>query len=158
MKTHRLARIAEVIREVASETILYELRDPRIRMTTVTRAEVSGDLQHAKVFISVMGTEKQQAMTLRTIQNASGYIQSRLAKRLQTRYLPVLTFVIDHGVKQSIEITRLINEALGTTGATQSDDVSDSALENEDEATTEEALPDENSDGSESSPEEESVV
>ena len=56
MKTHRLARVAEAIREVASETILFELRDPRVKMVTVTRAEVSGDLQHAKVFVSIMGT------------------------------------------------------------------------------------------------------
>ena len=52
MKTHRLARVAEVIREVASETILFELRDPRVKGVTVTRAEVSGDLQHAKVYVS----------------------------------------------------------------------------------------------------------
>src|SRR5262249_16844940 len=58
MKAHRLARVAEVVREVASETILYELRDPRVKMVTVTRAEVSGDLQHAKVHVSVMGTER----------------------------------------------------------------------------------------------------
>ena len=56
MKTHRLARVAEVIREVASETILFELRDPRVKGVTVTRAEVSADLQHAKVFVSIMGT------------------------------------------------------------------------------------------------------
>src|SRR5207302_1875759 len=59
MKTHRLARVAEAIREVASETTLYELRDPRVKMVTVTRAEVSGDLQHAKVYVSIMGTPKE---------------------------------------------------------------------------------------------------
>src|SRR5207249_7097216 len=56
MKAHRLARVAEVIREVASETILFEVRDPRVKGVTVTRAEVSGDLQHAKVYVCVMGT------------------------------------------------------------------------------------------------------
>jgi ribosome-binding factor A len=143
MKTHRLARIAEVIREVASETILYELRDPRIRMTTVTRAEVAADLQHAKVYISVMGTEAQQNLTLRAIQHASGYIQSKLGKRLQTRYLPVLKFVLDPGVKNSLEITRLINEALGQPRPDP--DVTA-------EASTDEARPAEASDGSEISP------
>jgi len=112
MKTHRLARVAEVVREVASETILYELRDPRIKMVTVTRAEVSGDLQHAKVYVSVMGTQKEQELTMHGLRHAAGFIQSRLASRLQTRFTPVLQFVLDQGVKHSIEVTRLINEAL----------------------------------------------
>jgi ribosome-binding factor A len=112
MKTHRLARIAEAVREVASETILYELRDPRVKMVTVTRAEVSGDLQHAKVYVSVMGTPSEQQLTLRGLRHAAGFIQSKLARRLQTRFTPVLSFVLDQGVKHSIEMTRLINEAL----------------------------------------------
>src|SRR4051794_28364506 len=113
MKTHRLARVAEVIREVASETILFEVRDPRVKGVTVTRAEVSGDLQHAKVYVSVMGSEKEQALCMHGLKHSAGYVQSKLAKRLQTRFLPVLTFVLDKGVKNSIEMTRLINEALG---------------------------------------------
>ena len=113
MKTFRPARVAEAVREVASETILYELRDPRVKLVTVTRAEVSGDLQHAKVFVSVMGTDKEQQLALRGLTHAAGFVQSKLAKRLQTRYTPVITFVLDKGVKNSIEITRLINEALG---------------------------------------------
>ncbi len=117
MKTHRRARVAEAIREVASETILYELRDPRVKMVTVTRAEVSGDLQHAKVYVSVMGTEKEQQLTLRGLQHAAGFVQAKLARRLQTRFTPVLTFVLDQGVKHSIEMTRLINEALAQGAA-----------------------------------------
>src|SRR5262245_50869330 len=113
MKTHRLARVAEAVREVASETILYELRDPRVKLVTVTRAEVSGDLQHAKVYVSIMGSESEQKLTLHGLRHAAGFIQSRLAKRLQTRFTPVLNFVLDPGVKNSIEMTRLINEALG---------------------------------------------
>ncbi len=113
MKTHRLERVAEAVREVAAETILFELRDPRVKLVTVTRAEVSGDLQHAKVYVSVMGTEKEQQLTLRGLQHAAGFVQSKLAKRLQTRFTPTITFVLDKGVKNSIEITRLINEALG---------------------------------------------
>jgi ribosome-binding factor A len=112
MKPHRLERVAEVIREVASETILYELHDPRVKFVTVTRAEVSGDLQHAKVYVSIMGTPGEQKLALRGLKHATGFVQSRLGKRLQTRFTPVLQFVLDHGVKHSIEMTRLINEAL----------------------------------------------
>ncbi|MBY0229146.1 MAG: 30S ribosome-binding factor RbfA [Gemmataceae bacterium] len=113
LKTHRLARVAEAIREVAAETILFELRDPRVKLVTVTRAEVSGDLQHAKVYVSVMGTEKEQALAMHGLRHAAGFVQSRLAKRLETRFTPVITFVLDEGVKKSIEMTRLIQEAMG---------------------------------------------
>jgi ribosome-binding factor A len=112
MKTHRLARVAEAIREVASETILFELRDPRVKLVTVTRAEVSGDLQHAKVYVSIMGSDKDQQLTMHGLRHAAGFIQSKLADRLQTRFTPVIQFVLDEGVKRSIEVTRLINEAL----------------------------------------------
>lgn len=112
MKTYRLARVAEAVREVASETILFELRDPRVKLVTVTRAEVSGDLQHAKVYVSVMGTDKEQQLTLRGLRHAAGFIQSKIAHRLQMRFTPALQFVLDRGVKNSIEMTRLINEAL----------------------------------------------
>src|SRR2546421_8257776 len=117
MKEHRLARVAEVIREVASETILFELRDPRVKMVTVTRAEVSGDLQHAKVYVSVMGSERQQQLTLHGLRHAAGFIQSKLADRLQTRFTPVITFVLDKGVKNAIEVSRLIRESLAETAA-----------------------------------------
>jgi ribosome-binding factor A len=114
MKPHRLERVAEAIREVASETILFELRDPRVKSTgvTVTRAEVSGDLQHAKVFVSVMGSPREQQLAMHGLKHAAGFVQSKLAKRLQTRFTPIIRFELDQGVKKSIEMTRLINEAL----------------------------------------------
>src|SRR5689334_6934056 len=112
MKSHRLARVAEVVREVASETILFELQDPRVKNVTVTRAEVSADLQHAKVYVSVMGSEKEQQLTMHGLKSAAGYVQTKLADRLTTRYIPHVTFVLDEGVKKSIETSRLIREAL----------------------------------------------
>lgn len=127
MKTHRVARIAEAIREVASETILFELQDPRVKGVTVTRAEVSGDLQHAKVYVSVMGSDKEQQLTMHGLRHATGFIQAKLARRLQTRFTPQLKFEIDEGVKKSIEVTRLINEALAQPGPTVTPDAEDSA-------------------------------
>ena len=132
MKTHRRERVAEVVREVAAETILYEVRDPRVKLVTVTRAEVSGDLQHAKVFVSVMGTEKEQQLTMYGLSHAAGFIQSKVASRLQTRFTPVLTFVLDQGVKNSIEVSRLINEALAQSApATQPGSAEGTAEESE---------------------------
>ena len=112
MKSHRLARVSEVIREVAAEAILFEIRDPRVKGVTVTRAEVSADLQHAKVYVSVMGSEKDQKLCLHGLEAAAGFVQSKLAKRLTTRYVPHVTFVLDQGVKKSIEIARVIAEEL----------------------------------------------
>ncbi len=117
MKPYRMARIAEVVREVASETILFEIRDPRVKGVTVTRAEVSGDLQHAKVHVSIMGTAGEQKLCMHGLQHSAGFVQSKLANRLKTRFTPVVHFVLDEGVKKSIEITRLINEALAESRA-----------------------------------------
>ena len=139
MKTHRLARVAEVVREVAAETILFEIRDPRVKHVTVTRAEVAADLQHAKVFVSVMGTEKEQALAMHGLKNAAGFVQSKLAKRLETRFLPVIIFVVDEGVKKSVEVARLLREEQEKHGtftkpdAVVSDDDDDDDLEDDDE-------------------------
>jgi ribosome-binding factor A len=118
MKTHRLARVAEVIREVASETILFELKDPRVKGVTVTRAEVSADLQHAKVFVSIMGSPQEQKLTMHGLTHAAGFVQSKLGSRLKTRFTPTIKFILDEGVKKSIEVSRLINEALGQSRPT----------------------------------------
>jgi ribosome-binding factor A len=117
MKSHRLARVSEVVREVAASTILFELKDPRVKGVTVTRAEVSADLQHAKVYVSVMGSEKEQQLTMHGLKSAAGFVQTKLADRLTTRFVPHVTFVLDEGVKKSIETARLIREALQQTEA-----------------------------------------
>ncbi|WP_439625750.1 30S ribosome-binding factor RbfA [Gemmata sp.] len=110
MKSHRIARVSEVIRETAANAILFEIKDPRVKNVTVTRAEVSGDLQHAKVFVSVMGSEKEQNLTMHGLKSAAGFVQTRLASQLTSRYVPHITFVIDEGVKRSVEISRMIRE------------------------------------------------
>jgi ribosome-binding factor A len=131
MKTHRLARVAEVVREVASETILFELRDPRVKGVTVTRAEVSGDLQHAKVFVSVMGSEKDQQLCMHGLRHAAGFVQGKLARRLKTRFTPVLHFILDQGVKKSIAMTRLIQEALAESAPANAAGSADGTAEEE---------------------------
>ena len=104
MKHHRQARVAEAIREAASEAILFELRDPRVKFTTVTRAEVSADLQRAKVFVSVMGSDRDRDLTLHGLKSAAGFIQSKLADRMKSRFVPILEFVLDEGIRNSLEV------------------------------------------------------
>src|SRR5947208_7724027 len=118
MKRHRLERVAEVVRETAASTVLFDIRDPRVKNVTVTRAEVSADLQHAKVYVSVMGSPRQQQLALHGLQHAAGFVQAKLADRLQTRFTPVLTFVLDKGVKNALEVSRLIREAQAEGAAT----------------------------------------
>src|SRR6476620_10063749 len=110
MKSHRLARVAEVVRETAANAILFEIKDPRVKNVTVTRAEVSADLQHAKVFVSVMGSEKEQQLTMHGLRSAAGFIQTKVAKQLTSRYVPHITFILDDGVKRSVEVARIIRE------------------------------------------------
>lgn len=117
MASHRVERIAEAIREVVSTSILFDLADPRVKGVTVLRAEVSGDLRHATVYVSLMGTPAEQKLALRGLQHAAGFLQAKVAARLQTRFTPVLAFKVDEGVKKSIEISRLIDEAIASDRA-----------------------------------------
>jgi ribosome-binding factor A len=127
MKSHRLARVSEVVREVAAEAILFELRDPRIKNVTVTRAEVAADLQHAKVYVSIMGSEKDQKLALHGLESSAGFVQSKLAKRLTSRYVPHVTFVLDEGVKKSLEIARILREEQGESAQAETEDEAEDA-------------------------------
>jgi ribosome-binding factor A len=112
MQSRRLAKIARAVQEQVSTTILFELRDPRIRNVTVTQVEVAPDVRSAKVYVSVMGDEKEQALCLHGLNAARGFLQSKVADRIQTRYTPILSFVNDPGIKKSIEAARLLREVL----------------------------------------------
>jgi ribosome-binding factor A len=114
MPSHRSLRIAEAIREVASSAILFEVADPRVRSVTVLRVEVSGDLRNATVYVSVMGNEAEQRTAMTGLKHAAGFIQSRVAARLQTRFTPFLRFKLDDSVKKSFAISRLIDDALAS--------------------------------------------
>jgi ribosome-binding factor A len=110
MASRRIAKAAEAIRESVSSTILFELKDPRVKNVTVLGAEPAPDLRTAKVYVSVMGTPQQQSLCMHGLESARGFIQAKLADRLQTRYTPVLKFVLDPAVKRSAETSRLLRE------------------------------------------------
>ena len=112
MSSQRVQKAAEAVREVVSMAILTELQDPRIRDVTVTFVEMSSDLRYAKIHVSVMGDEMKQNLSLRGLQNAAGFLQSKIGKRLEIRYTPKLEFLLDLGVKKSIEVARLLHEIL----------------------------------------------
>ena len=93
--------------------ILTEVRDPRVRDVTVTSVEMDADMRAATVHVSVMGDEAKQKLALRGLANSAGFLQSRIADRIETRYTPRLRFEIDGGVKKSLEIARVLAEVLG---------------------------------------------
>jgi ribosome-binding factor A len=112
MSSRRLEKAAEAIRSVVSMAILAELKDPRVRDVTVTHVEVSPDLRYAKVHVSIMGDETQQRLSLRGLQHAAGFLQSKIAERIEIRYTPRLSFLLDQGVKHSIAIAKILQEVL----------------------------------------------
>ena len=112
MSSRRTLKAAEAIREVVSMAILRELRDPRIEGVTVTHVEVTPDMRGAKVFVSVMGNDAKQKLCLRGLQNSAGFLQSKVAERIDTRYTPRLRFELDQGVKKSIAIAKMLSEVL----------------------------------------------
>src|SRR5258705_4862554 len=108
MTSRRTQKAAEAIREVVSMAILTDLKDPRVRDVTVTYVEVSPDMRQAKVHVSVMGDETKGQLSLRGLQNSAGFLQTLVAKRIDTRYTPRLTFMLDFGVKRSIDISQIL--------------------------------------------------
>ncbi len=114
MPTHRSLRMAEAIREVVATAILFDISDPRVRKVTVVRVEVTGDLRFATVFVSIMGNESERRRSLGGLDSAAGFLQARVAARLQTRFTPVLSFRYDESVRKSAELSRLIDEAVAS--------------------------------------------
>ncbi|HEY2826371.1 MAG TPA: 30S ribosome-binding factor RbfA [Pirellulales bacterium] len=112
MSGRRLLKAAEAIREVVSMAILAELKDPRIRSVTVTHVEVSSDMRNAKVHVSVMGDDVQQKLSLRGLQSSAGFLQSKIAEQIDIRYTPRLMFILDQGVKKSIEMAQILKQVL----------------------------------------------
>lgn len=110
MSTRRTARVAQAIRQVVSNAVLTEIRDPRIRDVTVISVEVAEDLRTARVSVSVMGDPPRQALSMQGLRSARGYLQGRIAELLDLRYTPVLSFSLDQGVKRSIATSRLLRE------------------------------------------------
>jgi ribosome-binding factor A len=124
MSSRRTQKAAEAIREVVSMAILTELKDPRVRDVTVTHVEVTPDMRQAKVHVSIMGDEKKQKLTLHGLENSAGFLQSKVAKRIDTRYTPRLAFVLDLGVKRSIEIAQILQQVLPKQ-STPADEIAD---------------------------------
>ena len=112
MGNARSARIADQIQRELAEVIRLELRDPRVKLVTLTGVELSRDQSHAKIFFTVLGGESQQDETLEGLQRAAGFLRSALAHRLTTRTVPELAFSYDESIERGVRLSRLIDEAV----------------------------------------------
>jgi ribosome-binding factor A len=125
MTSRRVLKAAEAIREVVSMAILTDLRDPRVQGVTVTYVEVSGDMRTAKVHVSIMGDETKQNLCLHGLRSSAGYLQSKIAERIDTRYTPRLRFELDMGVKKSLAIAQLLHDVLPDDASSDEDEAPD---------------------------------
>jgi ribosome-binding factor A len=116
MRFKRSQRIQELILEEISKLVQSGLKDPRIGFTTVTKVEVTDNLKRAKIFISVMGSEKEKAETLDGLNSAKGFIRNAMGKNLYLRYLPELEFRRDDNADHVEKISRILNELHSESG------------------------------------------
>jgi ribosome-binding factor A len=112
MPSRRVLKAAAAVREVVSMAILTDLNDPRVEHVTVTYVEMTPDMRQAKIHVSIMGDETKQRLSLAGLRSAAGYLQSKVAKGIDTRYTPKLEFVLDQGVKRSIQIAEILGRVL----------------------------------------------
>lgn len=105
---HRQEKLGELIAAELSELMRTRLKDPRIGFASITRVEVSGDLRHAKVFVSVMGTSQEQEETMKGLKHANGFLRHELATRLVLRYMPELAFKLDTSIAEGARVLELI--------------------------------------------------
>lgn len=104
-------RINSEVQKELSNIIRNEVKDPRIHpMTTVVAVDVAPDLKYCKAYISVLGTEKEAADTITGLKKAEGFIRTRLAKEVNLRNTPEITFVLDQSIEYGVHMTHLIHE------------------------------------------------
>lgn len=106
----RMRRVDEAMREVLSDAVTQDLKDPRIGFVTVTAVDTSPDLRHAKVWVSVLGDEGVRKLTLQGLGSAHGYLQKRVAAQLRIKHTPQLQFVFDSTAERADRLERLLRE------------------------------------------------
>lgn len=108
--THRQEKLGELIAAELSELLRTRVKDPRVGFASITRVEVSGDLRHAKIFVSVMGSQEEREETMKGLSNASGFLRHELASRLILRYMPEIVFKLDRSIEEGARMLDLIRQ------------------------------------------------
>ena len=121
MAKHRANRLAETLKEEISQLILVELKDPRIGFVTVTSVDVANDLSHAKVYISVMGSDEERKASLEGLNRAAGFVRTEIGKRIRLRHVPTIVFVNDPSIQNGAHIAKLLRD-VGASAAADKDE------------------------------------
>lgn len=108
--SRRTRQVGEFLREELTDIIRREVKDPRIGFMSVTRVDVTPDLRHAAVYISVLGTDQEREETLTALRSASGFIRHHLKPRLRMRQIPELEFRDDRSMEHAERIARTLRE------------------------------------------------
>ncbi|MEO1376233.1 MAG: 30S ribosome-binding factor RbfA [Cyanobacteria bacterium J06635_10] len=108
----RVSRVAELIKREISLMLLNGIKDDRVGtgMVSVTNVNVSGDLQHAKIYVSIYGTDEAREETMAGLKSATGYIRSELGSRIRLRRTPELVFLEDRSIEQGNKVLSLLNQ------------------------------------------------
>jgi len=108
----RVSRVAELIKREVSQMLLNGIKDDRVAtgMVSVTDVDVSGDLQHAKIYISIYGTEEAKAETMAGLKSATGYVRSELGARVRLRRTPEVIFIEDISIERGNKVLSLLNQ------------------------------------------------
>lgn len=113
MTPSRMRRVDEAVRAVLSEAITSDLKDPRVGFITVTSVETSPDLRHARVFVSVLGSEEEREASLDGLRSAHGFLQLQVASELRLKHTPTLDFLYDPSIDTGLRISELLDEDVG---------------------------------------------
>jgi ribosome-binding factor A len=107
----RVERVAAMVRREVSELLVNGIKDERVHhgMVSVTDVEVAGDLQHCKIFVSVLGTEDDRQVVLEGLKAASPYVKGEFSRRLQMRRTPEVIFLLDRGLERGTSVLGLLN-------------------------------------------------
>lgn len=114
MKERRSARLAEEIREEVADILRTRVKDPRIGFITITRVELVRDVSLARIFVGVLGDEKQREQALSGLERAAGFVRRELGQRIRLRHTPELIFQYDRGIEATDRVARLLSEASGS--------------------------------------------
>ena len=107
---HRQEKLGEQIAIEVSDLLRTRIKDPRVGFASITHVEVSGDLRHAKIFVSVMGELADKKSTMEALHHATGFLRHELASRLTVRFMPELVFKLDNSIEQGAHILGLIRQ------------------------------------------------
>jgi ribosome-binding factor A len=114
--SHRPERVAEAIRQTVAAFLTSNVRDPRVGFVTVTAVDVSGDLAHARIRVSVMGSDDEKVKSLEGLTSAARFLRAQLSRELHLRVTPELRFELDRGLEHALRIDQVLKRLKEDTG------------------------------------------